>query len=228
MTRFIEIVHEVATDDDVSVLVWTGTGRAFSVGGDIKDMMDLDPVTFRPKAQLYQKLSAATRELDKPILAAINGYALGGGLELALMCDLRIAAASAQLGIPDAILGFSPTGGMTYLLPRIIGMGRTMQMALIPDPISAEKAEEYGLVTQVVADEELLDVVQEQAQQMAAFPAHGLMYMKRAFYMSTDAPFTAMLNVEEEYDVACFSHPETQAALNEFLESRKKKKAGNN
>jgi enoyl-CoA hydratase/carnithine racemase len=220
----IDIVGQAAADDDVRVLVWTGQGRAFSVGGDIKDMQNLDAKSFRPKAHLYQVLAQVCRDLDKPILAAINGYALGGGLELALMCDMRIAAESALLGVPDAVLGFSPTGGMTYLLPRIVGMGRALHLSFVPDPIDAQESERYGLVTEVVADEQLLPHVAEMAQRMVTFPAHGLMYMKRAFSMASESTFAASLKVEEEYDVACFFNEETQAALKAFLASRAKKR----
>ncbi len=223
--RLIEIVAAASTDESVRVLVWTGTGRAFCVGGDIKDMTNLDETTFRHKAHLYQVLSQACRDFDKPILAALNGYALGGGLELALMCDLRMAAESAQLGVPDAILGFSPTGGMTYLLPRIVGLGWALHLSFVPDPISAAAAERIGLVTQVVPDDELLDRVEELAGRMAAYPAHGVMYMKRAFGMSAEATFAVTLKVEEEFDVACFFNPDTQAALKVFLESRRQRKA---
>jgi enoyl-CoA hydratase/carnithine racemase len=224
MQGLMESVLVSAADPEIRVLVWTGTGRAFSVGGDIKEMAAVDEPGFRRAQRRYQALSRVCRDLEKPILAAINGYALGGGLELALMCDLRIAAESAQLGLPDAVLGFSPGGGMTFLLPRAIGMGRTMHMALLTEPLSAREALDFGLVTHVVPDEQLLESVQEMAERMAGFPERGLAYMKQAFYSAAENSFANTLVMEEEIDLACFRSEETQAALKAFLESRRKRK----
>lgn len=222
LERLLAIVSDVASDEDVRVLIVTGNGRAFSAGGDIKDMVGLDEATFRAKAHLYQVLSKAMRQLDKPVLGAINGYALGGGLEIAMMCDLRVAAISAKLGLPDAQLGFSPTGGLTYLLTKAIGSARAMHMALTCEMIDAEEAERIGLVTRVVEDELLGDTVGSLALKMASWPAHGFAYNKRSFYMASEANFDTMLIIEEEYDAACFRSEATQRELAAFLDSRKK------
>lgn len=224
LDELLAVVKRAGQDDETAVLVITGVGRAFSVGGDIKHMMaDPSPETFRATGNGYQLVAQAMRDLGKPIIAAINGYCLGGGLEIALMCDLRIAAASAKLGLPDAVLGFSPTGGLTHLLSRLIGLGRAMHMALVPDPIDATESERIGLVNQVIADEKLHSTALELAQRMTTFPPHGLAFIKRGFYLAADTNFAGTLALEEEVDVACFVHPDTQKALSDFLESRKKK-----
>lgn len=224
LDQLIAIVRQAASNEQTAVLVITGSGRAFSVGGDIKHMMaDTSPDAFRATANGYQVLAQAMRDLRKPIVAAVNGYCLGGGLEIALMCDMRIAGAGAKLGLPDAVLGFSPTGGLTHLLPRLIGLGRAMHMALVPDPIDAVEAERIGLVTQVVADEKLHATALSMAQRLATFPPHGLAFIKRGFYTASDSNFAGTLALEEEVDIACFTHPDTQKALADFLESRKKK-----
>ena len=225
MQGLLDAVERTASNDQVRVLVVTGVGRAFSAGGDIKEMADAQGGNARGNQHFYQKLSLAMRKLEKPIIAAVNGYALGAGIEVALMCDLRIAAASAKFGVPDAHLGISPGGGMTYLLPRVLGMGRTMHIALTTDMVDAQEAERIGLVTQIVEDDKLVDHVQELAEQIASYPAQGLAFMKRAFYSASESSFSAALALEEEYDVASFSSPETQQALNAFLESRGKRKA---
>ena len=224
MQGLLDAVERTASDDQVRVLVVTGAGRAFSAGGDIKEMANAEGGDARANQRYYQNLSLAMRELDKPVIAAVNGYALGAGIEVALMCDLRIAAASAKFGVPDAYLGISPGGGMTYLLPWVLGMGRTMHMALTTDMIDAQEAERIGLVTQIAEDDKLLDHVQELAEQIASYPAQGLAFMKRAFYSATESSFSAALLLEEEYDVASFSSPETQQALNAFLKSRAERK----
>ncbi len=163
----LDAVARVAADDESRVLVITGSGRAFSVGGDIKAMDGMSEDDFRATARRYQRLARDMRALDKPVLAAINGYCLGGGLELALMCDLRIAAASARLGLPDAQLGFSPAGGLTWLLPRLIGAGRAMHLALDAEPIDAAEAGRIGLVTRVVEDAELMAATEALAGKIA-------------------------------------------------------------
>ena len=224
LDQLVEIMGQASADPAVSVLVMTGNSRAFSVGGDIKHMMaDKSASAFRATAHGYQALVQAMRDVGKPIIAAIDGYCLGGGLELALMCDLRIASESAKLGLPDAELGFSPTGGLTHLLTRLVGLGRAMHLAMIPDPISAAESEHIGLVTQVVEDDKLLNTANEMAARLATYPEHGLAFIKRGFYAAADANFATTLALEEEVDVACFTHPATQKALSDFLESRKKK-----
>jgi enoyl-CoA hydratase/carnithine racemase len=215
-------VRDVAADDEIRVLAVTGTGRAFSVGGDIKAMDGMDAAAFLEMEDLYQCLAAELRALGKPVLAAVNGYALGGGLEVALMCDLRIAAATARFGLPDAELGFSPTGGLTYLLPRVVGLGRALHLALAAEPIDAAEAERLGLVTQVVADDDLIATVETLAARMASWPKTGLAHIKRAFHTASESNFADALRMEVDLDVACFADPETRAALAAFLESRKK------
>ena len=216
------IVGRVAADDRIHVLVITGSGRAFSVGGDIKAMDGMTEDDFRATAALYQKLARETRDLDKPVLAAINGYALGGGLELALMCDLRIAAASAMLGLPDAQLGFSPTGGLTHLLPRMVGMGRALHLALTAETIDAREAERIGLVTLVVDDDVLIAETEALARKIASWPRVGMANTKRAFLAAGESSFDAQLALEEDFDVACFRSGETRRRLAAFLSSRRK------
>ena len=162
------------------------------------------------------------RALDKPVLAAINGYCLGGGLELALMCDLRIAAASARLGLPDAQLGFSPTGGLTWLLPRIIGAGRAMHLALDAEPIGAAEAMRIGLVTRVVEDGELMAAAEALAGKIASWPRTAMANTKRALGAGAESDFEAALELEEEFDVDCFRDGETRGNLAAFLNSRRK------
>ena len=112
------------------MLILTGTGRAFSVGADIKAMTVMSDADFECAANQYQQFALTAQTTLKPFIAGVNGYALGGGLEMALACDVRIAARSAVLGLPDAPLGFSPTGGLSYLLPQQVGADRAMHLLL--------------------------------------------------------------------------------------------------
>ena len=223
LDELVSTVNLCAKDNAIYSLVITGSGRAFSAGGDIKHMMsDTRPEMFRKTAHAYQVLAKAMRDCEKPIIAAINGYCLGGGLELALLCDLRFAARSAKLGLPDAQLGFSPTGGLTYILPRLIGHGRALHMTMLPDPIDATESERIGLVTQVFDDEALLHESINIAVRIARFPKHGLAFIKKGYLAALESDFDATLALEEDVDVACFTHPETQKAMADFLQSRKK------
>lgn len=223
LQALLKIVRDVAADSRVRVLVLTGAGRAFSAGGDIKAMHGMTEQTFRETIRQYQQLSQATRDLDKPVLAAVNGYAMGGGFELALICDLRVASLSAKFGLPDIHLGLSPTSGMTYLLTRAIGASRAMNLALTNETIDAREAERIGLVTRVVADEALLDTVGGLAREIAARPALGLAYTKRGFYKAEESDFAAALAQEEEYEVACFRSEVTQRAFAAFLARKQRR-----
>ncbi len=218
----LDAVARVAADDAIHVLVITGSGRAFSVGGDIKAMDGMSEDDFRATARRYQQLARDMRALEKPVLAAINGYCLGGGLELALMCDLRIAAASARLGLPDAQLGFSPTGGLTWLLPRLIGAGRAMHLALDAEPIDAAEAGRIGLVTRVVEDAELMAATEALAGKIASWPPTAMANTKRALGAGAESDFEAALELEEDFDVDCFCDTETRKNLASFLNSRRK------
>ena len=222
LEQLLSIFRQMGQDDEVAVLVLTGTGRAFSVGADIKAMDRMNDREFAHLAGLFQGLVRAARGLDKPILGAINGLTIGGGLEIALMCDLRIAARSTTFALPDAQLGFSPTGGLTYLLPRIVGLGRAFHLLLTCARIDAAEAERIGLVTEVVDDSDLEGRAAEIAADLAGCPRLGLSAIKRVLNAACDAPFEASLRLEEAYDAANYANPETRAGLAAFLESRRK------
>ncbi len=213
---------EARSNADVKAVVIAASGRAFSVGADIKAMERMSEAEFAVAAELYQSLCRDARGLDKPIIAAINGFALGGGLEVALYADIRLAADNAKLGLPDAELGFSPTGGLTYLLNHMIGASRAMHMAMTCEMLSAEKALDWGLITEVCATEQLHDRALELAQQLAAYPPTGMKNIKRSFNMALESSLNATLVLEAEYDAACYRSQETQKALQDFIASRKK------
>ena len=222
LEQLLTVFRQAGEDDGIAVLVLTGTGRTFSVGADIKAMNAMDDPDFAYMTGLFHGLARAARGLDKPILSAINGLAIGGGLEVALMCDLRIAARSARFTLPDARLGFSPTGGLTYLLPRIVGLGRAFHLLLTCDTLEAAEAEHIGLVTEVVDDDALSGRMTELAERLAACPRLGLRAIKRSLNEACDADFEGSLSLEEAYDAANYANPETRAGLAAFLESRRK------
>ena len=222
LEELLQLFRTARADPGVRVLALTGTGRAFSVGADIKAMERMSEEEFGRAASLYQALAREALALDKPVIAAINGFALGGGLELALMCDLRIAGKSAKLGLPDARMGFSPTGGLTWLLTKTVGLGVALDMALSTDMLDAGESCRVGLVSRVVEDDQLLPTARALAERIATFPERGLRNIKRAFYAAADADFASVLALEEALDSDCFRSEGTQAALRDFVESRRK------
>jgi enoyl-CoA hydratase/carnithine racemase len=161
------------------------------------------------------------RNLAKPTLAAVHGYCLAGGFELAIECDIRFAAESAVFGLPDTPLGLSPTSGMTWLLPRTVGRGWAMHLALSGERIDARQAERIGLVTRVVPDEQLLESALDLAQRLAASPPLGLQHTRQGIDFASEHDFEAALATEVEAEVACFDAPAFQANLRAFRDRRR-------
>lgn len=222
LEELLAVFRTAAEDEEVAVLVLTGAGRAFSAGADIKAMARMSAADFARQAEIYQELSRTARGLDKPILGAINGYAIGGGFEIALMCDLRIAGRSASFRLPDAEHGFSPTGGLTYLLPRIVGHARALDLLLTCRTLDAEAAERFGLVGAVLDDAALLAGVAETAARLAACPRLGLSRIKRALNAAWDSDFEAALALEQAYDAVNAANAETKSNLDRFVAARRK------
>ena len=220
--RLLAWLGDAGRDGEVGALVLTGCGRAFSAGADIKEMDGLDDAGFAANTARYQALAGACRSLAKPLLAAVNGLALGGGLELACMCDLRLAAASARFGLPDAALGFSVSGGLSWHLPRQIGLGRALELYLTGRFLDAEEARAIGLVAETVADEALPERAQALAERLAALPPVGIANMKALLYRPA-ADFEAMLADEARRDRACFADAEVRRRLGAFLAAKRRR-----
>ncbi len=217
----LDAVDALGRDDTIGAAVLSGRGRAFSAGGDIAAMHDMSDQEFADTISLYMRVSAAFRACPKPIVAAIHGYALAGGFELALMCDVRFAAKGTQFGLPDTPLGLSPTSGMTYLLPRVIGLGRAMYLTLAGDSIDAEEAERIGFVNRVTEPEALLAEAEAFAHRVASYPRVGVAWTKRGFHRALDGPFEAATRSEEEGELACFRSPETRERFQGFLDRKR-------
>ena len=162
-------VSRLTAADDVRVVILTGAGdKAFIAGADIRELAELNPVTAEALAARGHALCHALERMGKPVIAAVNGYALGGGCELAMACTLRIAADTAKLGQPEVGLGLLPGYGGTQRLPRLVGAGRALEMTLTGDPIDAREACRIGLVNRVVPRAELMARTLELAQRIAA------------------------------------------------------------
>ena len=211
-----------AADEKVRVLLLSGSGRAFSVGADIKAMDKMSDKEFAEATACYQSLCRKARALEKAVIAALNGYVLGGGFEIALIADLRLAGHSAQLGLPDAEMGFSPSGGLTYLLNHVVGAGRALHLLLTCERLSADQALDIGLVTGVVDDDELEATAISLARKIAAFPPTGIRNIKHGMNAALESSLEATLELEARLDLECYRSKETRAALRAFLDSRRK------
>jgi len=150
-------IEDVATDDEISALVWHAKGKAFIAGADIKELATLSPIAAKRLSRRGQSILNRLEGMGKPSVAAINGFALGGGCEVALACTLRVAGRRARLGLPEVGLGLIPGYGGTQRLPRIVGKGRALELILTGDMVDAEEAHRIGLVNRIVDDSELLD-----------------------------------------------------------------------
>lgn len=217
----IDAVEDARRDSAIRCVLVTGAGLAFCAGGDLKDMHAMTAEEFREYIVLLQRLSAEMRRLAKPSIAAVHGHALAGGFELALSCDIRIADESAVFALPDTAIGLSPTSGMTYLLPRIVGLGRAKHLTMTGDAVDAREAERIGLVTRVVAAGELEQAARELAERIAAHPPLGLRYIKLGYDLAADTDFTTALTFETEAEVRCFDTEECRAFLAAFANRKR-------
>jgi enoyl-CoA hydratase/carnithine racemase len=216
-------IARLGPDASAGAAVLHGRGRAFSAGGDITAMSGMDDTRFARTIHQYMEMAKDFRACSKPIVAAIHGYALAGGFELACLCDIRIAAEGTLFGLPDTPLGLSPTSGMTYLLPRIVGLGRALDLTLSAQNIDAAEAHRIGFVTRVVEPEQLLDEATQLARKIAGYPRVGVAHAKSEFYGALDSRFEEATAAEHAGEVACFRDPETRAQFKKFVERKKNK-----
>ena len=221
LTGLRAAVARLRDDTHAGAAVLRGRGRAFSAGGDITAMSGMDEATFSRTIGLYMAMAKDFRACPKPIVAAIHGYALAGGFELACLCDIRIAAEGTRFGLPDTPLGLSPTSGMTYLLSRIVGLGRAIDLTLSAENIDAAEAHRIGFVTRVVEPAELLGVATALARKIAAYPRTGVAHAKAEFYGALESSFEAATSAEHAGEVACFGDPATRAQFRKFVERKR-------
>lgn len=218
--ELIAALDALESDDAARVLVITGAGdKAFVAGADIGEFAERTPLEQRA-AMEGRRAFTVLADFPKPTIASINGFALGGGCELALACDLRIAARSARLGQPEVNLGILPGGGGTQRLPRLVGMGRAMKLMLTGQLINAEEAERIGLVDEVVDDDALRERTRELARSIARHSPVALKLIKQAVRASAEMTLAAGLALERELFITAFSSDDRTEGVAAFLEKR--------
>jgi enoyl-CoA hydratase len=219
-SELVAAVEELAADPAVRVLVLTGAGeKAFVAGADIGEFATRTPLEQRA-AMAPPRVFEAIAACPKPVIAMINGFALGGGCELALACDLRIAADTARLGQPEINLGIIPGGGGTQRLPRVVGMGQAMRLVLTGELVAAEEALRIGLVDLVFPAAVLRERVMEIATTMAGRSPVALEMAKAAVRAAAEMPLAAGLAYEKELFVTCFASEDRTEGVAAFLEKR--------
>jgi enoyl-CoA hydratase len=216
----LEALDELRGEAEVRVIVFTGAGdKAFIAGADIAEFAQRTPLEQRAvmeQRRVFDEIAA----YPKPTIAMINGFALGGGCELALACDMRIAARSARLGQPEVRLGLIPGGGATQRLPRLVGTGRALRMILTGELIGADEAHRIGLVDEVVDDDALRAHTAELAGGIAAHSPVALRLAKAAVLAASEAPLGAGLAMERELFITAFASEDRSEGVRAFLEKR--------
>jgi enoyl-CoA hydratase len=215
-------LNDARDDQQVKVVVFTGEGCAFSTGADLKESKTRSIDDYRDYLVALQEVSRSIIRFEKPTIAAINGYAIGSGYELALACDIRIAAETAKIGSPEAKVTSSVTGGAFRLVQDLVGPGKARELLFTGEYIDGTEAQRIGLVNQAVPDEEVMPTVMEMAAKIAANSMFSLKMIKKGLNMALgEVSLEALMDFEVEACLACVSTKERQASLREF-EDRKK------
>ena len=214
------------TDDAVKVVVVTGAGAAFCSGGDIVEMADrLDDTPAQRKDELFariQRLPLTLEDLDKPVIAAVNGAATGAGMDLALMCDIRYAAASARFAETYVRVGLVPGAGGTHFLPRLVGVAKALELFFTGDFLDADEALRIGLVNKVFPDDGFLAEVEKIARRIARGPSLPLRMMKRAIYQGMRNDLRSNLDTISSHYAVVTALPEHKEAVRAFNAARQK------
>jgi enoyl-CoA hydratase len=220
---FKAALEDAGNDPQVKALIITGEGRAFSTGADLKESKNRTPEEYRDYLVELQETSRKVIRFEKPTIAAINGYALGSGYELALACDIRIAAEEAQIGSPEAMVTSSVTGGAFRLIQNLIGPGKAKELLFTGTYIDGKEAERIGLVNKFVPLKQLQTAAREMAEKIVANSAISLKMIKKGLQMAqTGISLDALMDFEIEACLTCVSTKERQQALKEFAERKKK------
>jgi len=209
-------------DQSIRCVVLTGDGdRAFSAGADVTMFPKATPVKAEEFSRAGQNVFGKIEQMSKPVIAAINGFALGGGLELALACDFRVAAEHAELGSPEIVLGLIPGWGGTQRLVRLIGLPRAKELVMLGNRLKADEALKIGLVTKVVHFEKLRDEVRAMAQKFCDGPPVAMKYAKHAMNFGTQVPLEAGLRLEASMMGLAFSTEDLKEGVEAFMSRRK-------
>ena len=227
MTEISQVVGKIATDPEVAVLIITGAGeKSFVAGADISEMRTLSALEGRAWSKFSQATFNAIENLPQPVIAAVNGYALGGGCELAMSCDIRIASYKAKFGQPEVLLGVVAAFAGTQRLPRLIGKGRAKELLFTGDQIDAAEACRIGLVNKVVPAGELLTAAKALAAKIISRGPVAVQLCKAAVNEGLDMDLESAQAYEAEVFGLCFATADQKEGMNAFVEKRPAKFTG--
>lgn len=222
ITELGQFLNEVDEDKDLRCLIITGSGdKAFVAGADIKEMEDLDAAGAKEFSKLGQDVFRRLEVLKVPVIAAVNGFALGGGLELAMACDFILASDDAKLGLPETSLGLIPGFGGTVRLRRYVGMGKAKEMTYTGDHYSSEEAYNFGLVTKILPKADLLAAAEKMASKISKRGPVAVGIAKMAINESGDLALDAAMEMERSQFGAIFKTEDKNIGINAFINKEK-------
>ena len=216
------VVTDINEDPDIDVLIVTGAGdKSFVAGADIAFMQNMSAVEGRQFGLLGNEIFRLIEKMEKPVIAAVNGFALGGGCELAMCCDFRIASTKAKFGQPEVGLGITPGFGGTHRLPRLVGSGMAKQLLYTADIIDANEALRIGLVNAVVEPDELLDYVKNIAKRITGKAQLAVRFCKAAANEGIQTDIDRGIEIEADIFGLCFATADQTEGMTAFVEKRK-------
>src|SRR6056297_1191026 len=215
-----KVLDEIEKDDEIFVLIFTGEGKAFIAGADIGEMKNKDLIEGKKFAQLGHKVFRKIELLEKPVIAAVNGYALGGGCELAMSCDIRIAGEKAKFGQPEVGLGITPGFGGTQRLSRLVGPAKAKEIIFTTDIIDSKEAEKIGLVNKIVPQEDLINQAEEMAAKIAKQGQIAVRYSKNAINRGIETDIETGMDIERNLFSLCFTTEDQKEGMKAFTEKR--------
>ena len=220
MHELIQVFDELGRDDSVSVIVMTGRGKAFVAGADINGYLDIELLDYVNFQRLGRQMYASVEQNPKPVIAAVNGWALGGGFELVLVADIVIASERARLGLPECKIGLLPGGGGTQRLPRLVGRNKAKELLMTGEPISATEAERLGIVNKVVPPEELMDAALAMARTIVERAPQAVRMAKQLVNDGIEAPLDTAITMETGMTATLYKTRDAQEGIQAFLEKR--------
>ncbi len=220
MQELQQVVEYCAGKPEIRVVIITGEGKAFAAGADISELQKLGPEKAREISKLGIEVYRKIELMEKVAIAAVNGFALGGGCELAMACDIRIASEKAKFGQPEVKLGIIPGYGGTQRLTRLIGRGKAKLLTYTGDMIDAQTAERYKLVDEIVAPEKLMERARELAQKIAKMSPIAIRCAKNAINRGIESDIEVGLSLENELFGYCFGTEDAKEGIAAFLEKR--------
>lgn len=217
-----QAVSDIANDDEIQVLILTGAGeKSFVAGADIKSMQPLNAVEGREWGRLGQTVFRRLELLEKPVIAAVNGFALGGGCELAMAADIRLASEKAKFGQPEVGLGITPGYGGTQRLPRLVGEGRAKELIYTAEIISAEEAYRIGLVNHVYPADTLLEEAKKLARKIKKNAPLAVRFSKAAINKGVQTDIDTAMDIEADLFGLCFSTQDQKNGMEAFVNKEK-------